>query len=142
VLHHAGAIERATALAGEFLAALEAGQRLGFSVSASHVASWTLAAAGRGSEIGAVLEQAQNLPWARAGAAFGERRSGHSRRHLRRDRSRHQEAYARMSAAQLLVEQGRRAEADEQLQRALAFYRSVGASLYVRQGESLLAASA
>ena len=38
--------------------------------------------------------------------------------------------------------QGRRAEADEQLQQALAFYRSVGATRYVRECEALLAASA
>jgi hypothetical protein len=53
-----------------------------------------------------------------------------------------EEAQARLAAARLLVAQGRRAEADEQLGRALAFYRSVGASRYVREGESLLAASA
>ena len=52
------------------------------------------------------------------------------------------EAQDRLAAARLLVAQGRRAEADEQLRRALAFYRSVGASRYVREGESLLAASA
>ena len=48
----------------------------------------------------------------------------------------------RLAAARLLVEQGRRAEADEQLGRALAFYRSVGATRYLREGESLLAAAA
>jgi hypothetical protein len=37
---------------------------------------------------------------------------------------------------------GRRREADEQLRSALAFYRSVGATRYIRQGEALLAASA
>jgi class 3 adenylate cyclase len=41
-----------------------------------------------------------------------------------------------------LVSAGRRAEADEQLRRALAFYRLVGATRYVREGEALLAASA
>jgi len=49
---------------------------------------------------------------------------------------------AALRATETLVEQGRRAEADEQLLRALAFYRSVGATRYIRQGESLLAASA
>jgi hypothetical protein len=53
-----------------------------------------------------------------------------------------EEAYARVAAARQLVEQGRRAEADAQLRRALAFYRSVGAVRYVREGEALLAASA
>jgi hypothetical protein len=47
-----------------------------------------------------------------------------------------------MHAAAQLVAEGRRAEADEQLRRALAFYRSVGATRYVREGEALLAASA
>jgi hypothetical protein len=52
------------------------------------------------------------------------------------------EAYARLRAARELVAAGRRAEADEQLGRALAFYRAVGATRYVREGEALLAASA
>jgi predicted ATPase/class 3 adenylate cyclase len=53
-----------------------------------------------------------------------------------------EEAATRLRAAEGLVRQGRRAEADVQLQRALAFYRSVGATRYVREAESLLAASA
>jgi tetratricopeptide (TPR) repeat protein len=49
-------------------------------------------------------------------------------------------AYANLRAAQALVEQGRR-DADVPLQAALAFYRSVGAMRYVREGEALLAAA-
>jgi class 3 adenylate cyclase/tetratricopeptide (TPR) repeat protein len=52
------------------------------------------------------------------------------------------EAHTRLRAARELVGAGRRAEADEQLRRALAFYRTVGATRYVREGEALLAASA
>jgi hypothetical protein len=52
------------------------------------------------------------------------------------------EADARLRAAEKLVHEGRGSEADEQLQRALVFYRSVGATRYIRQGEELLAASA
>jgi tetratricopeptide (TPR) repeat protein len=52
------------------------------------------------------------------------------------------EAFYRLRAAAQLVDEGRRAEADEQLRPALAFYRSVGATRYVREGEALLAASA
>jgi predicted negative regulator of RcsB-dependent stress response len=51
-------------------------------------------------------------------------------------------ALAALRATETLVEQGRRAEADEQLRRALGFFRSVGATRYMREGESLLAASA
>jgi class 3 adenylate cyclase len=51
------------------------------------------------------------------------------------------EALARLCAAEQLVAEGRRAEADDQLRRSLAFWRSVGATRYVRQGEALLAAA-
>ena len=54
----------------------------------------------------------------------------------------HVEAYARLHAAEQLVAEGRRGEADVQLQKALRFYRSVGATRFVREGEALLAASA
>jgi hypothetical protein len=40
------------------------------------------------------------------------------------------------------VRHGKRAEADRELRSALAFYRSVGATRFVREGEALLAASA
>ena len=51
------------------------------------------------------------------------------------------EADARLRAAEKLVGEGRSTEADEQLQRALAFYRSVGATRYVREAEALLTAA-
>jgi class 3 adenylate cyclase len=43
---------------------------------------------------------------------------------------------------EVLISSGRRVEGDAQLQRAIAFYRSVGATYYVREGEALLAESA
>lgn len=52
---------------------------------------------------------------------------------------RYSEAFARLRAAEQLVEEDRRAEADEQLQRSLAFWRSVGATRHIREGEALLA---
>jgi len=52
-----------------------------------------------------------------------------------------EEAFARLRAAERLVGEGRRAEADEQLQKSLAFWRSVGATRYIREGEALLAAA-
>jgi hypothetical protein len=52
------------------------------------------------------------------------------------------EAHARLRAAERLRADGRHAEADEQLTPALAFFRSVAASRYVRRGEALLAATA
>ena len=51
-------------------------------------------------------------------------------------------ALVHLRAAELLVSSGQRAEADAHLQSALAFYRSVDATWYIRQAETLLAASA
>jgi DNA-binding SARP family transcriptional activator len=45
----------------------------------------------------------------------------------------------RLRAAQKLIAEGRRAEGDEQLQKALDFYRSVAATRRIREAESLLA---
>jgi predicted ATPase/class 3 adenylate cyclase len=50
------------------------------------------------------------------------------------------EAFARLRAAEQLVAEGRRAEADDQLHESLSFWRPVRASRYVREGEALLAA--
>jgi class 3 adenylate cyclase/tetratricopeptide (TPR) repeat protein len=52
------------------------------------------------------------------------------------------EAYARLRAAETLVGEGRRAEADGELQRSLAVWRKAGATAYIREGEGLLAESA
>ena len=48
------------------------------------------------------------------------------------------EAEARLRAGRSLLESGSRAEAEEQLQKALAFYRSAGAARFVRDAEDLL----
>ena len=55
--------------------------------------------------------------------------------------SAYDEAVARLEAARELVDAGRRAEADVQLQRGLAFFRAVGATKIVRDAEALLAAA-
>ena len=52
------------------------------------------------------------------------------------------EAEARLCAAEELIEAGRRAEGEAELEKALAFYRTVGATRYIQQGEALRAASA
>jgi len=51
------------------------------------------------------------------------------------------EADARLRAAEKLVGEGRRPEGNEQLEKALDFYRSVGATRYISEGEALLAAA-
>jgi class 3 adenylate cyclase len=51
------------------------------------------------------------------------------------------ESYARLRAAARLATEGRRAEAAVQLASSVSFYRSVGASRYMREAEALLAAA-
>ena len=51
------------------------------------------------------------------------------------------EAFARLRAAEAFVREGRRAEADAELEQALAFWRAAGATAYVREGEALVARS-
>jgi tetratricopeptide (TPR) repeat protein len=52
------------------------------------------------------------------------------------------EAEARLRAGQVLLAEGRRAEAGEQFERALSFYRAVGATRYASQCEQAFADSA
>jgi tetratricopeptide (TPR) repeat protein len=49
------------------------------------------------------------------------------------------EAYARLLGGEEAIQGGRRAEGEAEIERALAFFRSVGASFLVRRGEALLA---
>ena len=52
------------------------------------------------------------------------------------------EAEARLRAAEQLLAAGRSAEGEVQLEKALGFYRSVGATLFIERGERLLAQTA
>ena len=51
-----------------------------------------------------------------------------------------EEAYARLRAASVGIASGERSDAEEQLARALTFYRRVAAASYCREAEALLAA--
>ena len=137
-----GDLETAARLADEFMVAIGSPGGLGFSVVWAHVLSWTVAEIGRGPELAESLAQYAGIPWARAGIVFAEGRPADAADVCADMGAVTEEAYARLAAARMLAEEGRRAEADEQLRRALAFYRSVGARRYVREGEALLAASA
>jgi class 3 adenylate cyclase/tetratricopeptide (TPR) repeat protein len=100
-------------------------------------------ALGRGPEF---LEGAGALgaptPWLSAAKLWAEGEFERAADLLQEMGSLSDEAPARLRAAETLVAAGRRAEANDQLGRALAFFRSVGATRYIREGEALLAASA
>jgi hypothetical protein len=124
--------------------ALEQGDRYVHSLSDAAIvdAAWVMHELGLGKEYGPLLDHSADRPWAEAGSAIC---SGDFRRAadvLAEIGYRPGEAYARLQAAKELVEEGKRAEADAQLNPALAFWHEVGATAYVREGEALLAESA
>jgi len=103
-----------------------------------------LGSIGRSDEIAVLLEKAQTVgtPWMTAGKHYLEGDFIEAADTFSGMGARAYEAFARLRAAESLVADGRRAEADVELGRALEFYRGVGATAYVRQGEALLAATA
>ncbi|MGH2554200.1 MAG: hypothetical protein ACRDHO_00590, partial [Actinomycetota bacterium] len=142
-LLHAGRVEACSSRVNELMS-LDP-----FRTSVSHSNSpvldlaWILTALGRGEEC---LEGAAGVEdltrWHRAGVAF-----------VRGDVERAveicteigvlpNEAYMRLRAAAKLLEDGRAETAEAQIEKALGFYRSVGAHAYIREAEALMAASA
>jgi tetratricopeptide (TPR) repeat protein len=92
------------------------------------------------------LENARTLgaptPWLEAAKLWADSEFARAADLLSEMGSLPDEALAHLRAAETLVAAGQRAEADEQLRKALALFRSVGATRYIREGEALLAASA
>ena len=81
-------------------------------------------------------------PWVRAGLAYVEHDFTRAADLYREIGTVPDEADARLRAAEEAIETGRRAEGERELERALALWRSLGATAYVLEGEALLAASA
>jgi tetratricopeptide (TPR) repeat protein len=98
---------------------------------------------GRAGELANAASAASStVPWLDAAAAYSRGDFAEAADVYERIGAFPDEAYARLRAARAFVEGGRRAEADVQLERALAFFRSAGATAYIREGEALLAESA
>jgi ATP/maltotriose-dependent transcriptional regulator MalT len=129
-----GRRDQALQLAQESLSFLKTGKSSGFGIARAHTLAWTLAAVGLGDEAAEALERHSNIPWAVAGAAYARGDYAGAADQCAAMGAATQEAYDRLAAA--------RAGDLTQLEPALEFYRSVGATWYLRQGESILAASA
>ena len=102
-----------------------------------------IALVGREAEfLGGAGRAQQPSPWRQAAVAYVSGDPSAAAEIYREIGAGPDEAFARLRAADILVREGRRAEADVELEAALTFWRSVGATAYVREGEALLAASA
>jgi hypothetical protein len=102
-----------------------------------------LVAHGRGHELEDIGAQASvQTPWIAAATAFVAGDFRRAAETYARSGSLPDAAYARLRAAEAFIREGRRAEGDAELAPALAFYRSVDAKAYLREGEALLAQTA
>ncbi|HUK44510.1 MAG TPA: AAA family ATPase [Gaiellaceae bacterium] len=128
--------EGAAKAATEFLEAIHGGH-VGFALTSAHELSWTLTALGKGLELAAALDGLQG-PWVEAAVRYAQGNPVGAADVMMEIGSVADEAFARLRAGRLLLERGQRAEGEAQLQRALAFYRSVAASRYIREAEELL----
>jgi class 3 adenylate cyclase/tetratricopeptide (TPR) repeat protein len=141
VFRECGDVQRASTLADELLTELRAGRGGGWANEILHILAWTLSSLGRGGELIEALPHS-DVPWVQAARAFASGDVGQAAETCAAMGAVTEEARDRLWLAEALIEQNRRPEADIELQRALAFYRSVGATRYIREAEGLLAASA
>jgi len=101
-----------------------------------------LAALGRGGELEPAIEGRTETRWQTAVVAYAAGDLERSAELLDEIGAPVDAAYARLRAADALAAEGRRSEADTQLQQALAVFRSVGATAWINEAETLFAASA
>jgi len=103
------------------------------------VLAFVLTALGHGEELVGALVAAPRTPWIEAARRYAGGDFVPAADLYAKIGSLPDEADARLRAAEQFVKAGRRGEANAQLEQALAFYRSVGATRYIREGEALLA---
>ncbi len=142
VLALTGELERAAGLAGEYLAGLRSGADPQFGIIALPSFASAARRLGLSRELAEVLGSLRPSAWTDAVRAYIGEDFALAADRLQRIGARPDEAEARLRDAEQLVIRGHRAEADRRLQEPLAFYRSVGATAFLRECEALLAASA
>jgi class 3 adenylate cyclase/tetratricopeptide (TPR) repeat protein len=100
-----------------------------------------LNALGRGEELARITTGAKaRTPWLEASLASAAGDFGRAAEIYERMGNRPDEAFARLKAGEQLATEGRGAEAVDQLERGLSFFRSVSATAYIQEAEALLGA--
>jgi tetratricopeptide (TPR) repeat protein len=139
----AGSLDKASGLASELLAMLARQRAIVAEPNWSGELAIVLQALGRGAELDDFAAQVTTpTPWLQAATALARGEFRRAADLYTEIGSRPDEAFARLSEGRWLLANGRRAEGNAMLGRALAFYREVGAVAYLREGEALLAAPA
>ena len=143
IFHAVGEERRAAEVAADAIERLRGMSQLAFAGVELHYLTWVASALGRGSEVSEFAERDPvDSAWLRAVRALAAGDLRGAAQIYDEIGALSAAAFYHLRAAQQLVAEGRRAEADEQLRPALAFYRGVGAARYVREGEALHAVSA
>jgi class 3 adenylate cyclase/tetratricopeptide (TPR) repeat protein len=93
---------------------------------------------GRGSELAAASARGPETRWLEAARAYVDSDPGRAADVLAEIGALPEEAHARMKAATIALQEGRSVDAEDELARALEFYRRVGALSYVSAAEVLL----
>ena len=93
---------------------------------------------GRSDDFRRATAAAYATPWLESARAIGDEDFVRAADVLAEIGSRPDEAFARLRAAEALLAERRRAEADKQLAKALEFFRSVHATRYLAHGERLV----
>jgi predicted ATPase len=102
--------------------------------------AWIMTALGRADEfIEAAANDDRRTRWLEAGIAFARGEVERSADVCARTGVQPCEAYARLLAGEKLLAEGRLEAASAQLNKALVFYRSVGATGYIRRAETMVA---
>lgn len=136
-----GNFEAANVLADELLA-VWVDEGLG-PLSESVDGAWGLTGLGRTDELEAAIRRCRApTPWHEAAASVAAGDAARAADIYAEIGSVPDEAHARLRAAEQLVQEGRRADADAQLKLALPIFTRLGASAWRAEGESLLAKSA
>jgi class 3 adenylate cyclase len=133
--------EQAARLVKEIEDDLLRGAGLSFAAIGLHAAASAALRLGLLSELETALEQHVATPWIDVVRHYAEGDFVAAADMLGSFGSKPEEAEARLHAAERLAAGGRGAEAADQLRRAIAFYRSVGATRYLQEGEALAAAT-
>jgi class 3 adenylate cyclase/tetratricopeptide (TPR) repeat protein len=141
VIVSAGERERATALLDEWFSRARTREAIEVASSSLVHAAWAAALLGRSEELRAALEGEFDSKWVECAHAFAVGDLATAADLCARLKLGPEEAYTRLRLAEQLAAEGRGAEADRQVQAALAFYGRVGATNFIRQAESLLAAA-
>src|SRR5262249_21803361 len=127
-----GEDQPAAALAAEYFDALATEPNIGYAIVFANVAATTLVALGYAEKLKSLLAS-YSLPWAAAARAVADGEYVEAARIVAAAGARAEEAFCQLAAARLHG-------TTDQVERALAFYRSVGATRYARECETLFAA--